>query len=405
MNQVSAPPAVTNWRAVWLVFATGVACAYHLGKVAIAAPHLQSDLGLSLATVGSLGATFAVLGALGSVPAGSIVARAGDRRMLIIGLVAMMTGAAMAVPAGSVLVLMAARGVEGLGFLLITVAGPTLIGRMARSQDQGKALALWSCFMPTGMALAMLTGPWFSDWRGMWLFTAAVTGWLAVLVRWRVPERPSRRGRAGRPFSHQASAASADLGQLLRSAPLAMAATFLLYSLMFFALFSFLPVLLQQRMQASPATVGLLAALACIANVLGNLSAAVILQRVSRDVLGLWAAVVMGACAPGIFLPVLGPMPTLALCLVFSAVGGLLPASLMAAVPQVTSNPSQAALAVGLLMQGSNMGLALAPLLFGRAVDGHGWPAAAVLVVVWAAAMAFTAKWRANDSALRAWPG
>ncbi|WP_231691584.1 hypothetical protein [Alcaligenes faecalis] len=68
----------------------------------------------------------------------------------------------------------------------------------------------------------------------------------------------------------------------------------------------------------------------------------------------------------------------------------------------MTRSPSQAALAVGLLMQGSNMGVALGPLLVGRAVDGHGWPAAAVLVVAWATAMAFIARWHINNPAQRA---
>ncbi|HBJ68172.1 MFS transporter [Alcaligenes nematophilus] len=381
----------TDWRAVWVVFITGVACAYNLGKVATAAAHLQSELGLSLAEVGSLGATFAVLGALGSIAAGSAVARAGDRRMLIIGLLTMTTGAVAAVPTNSIVMLMVARTVEGLGFLLITVSGPTLIARITHKQDQGKALALWSCFMPGGMALALLTGPWFSNWRDIWLFTAVLTAMITVLVMRLTPALPTRQ---------LAPAPCARLGHVLSSAPLAI--TFLLYSLMFFALFSFLPVLLQQRMQASPTTAGMLAALACLANVLGNLCADRILRRVSRRVLCLWVALVMGACAPGIFLPVFGSIPTLALCLLFSAVGGLIPASLLSAVPLVTRNPTQAALAVGLLMQGSNMGVALGPLLVGRAVDGHGWPAAAVLVVAWATAMAFIVGWHSKHPALRA---
>ena len=73
----------TPWRAVAVVVAAGAVSAYHLGKVSIAGPQLQSDLGLSLEMLGALGATFALLGALGGMLAGSWVARAGDRRMLL----------------------------------------------------------------------------------------------------------------------------------------------------------------------------------------------------------------------------------------------------------------------------------------------------------------------------------
>lgn len=168
MSEAISNPARTDWRAVWVVVAAGVVSAFHLGKAAIAAPQLQADLGLSLGMLGALGATFAVLGALGGVVAGSVVARAGDHRMLVLGLLATALGAAMAVPTDRFGVLLASRVVEGLGFLLITVAGPTVLARRARAKDQATALVLWSCFMPAGMALAMLTGPWFGGWRGLW---------------------------------------------------------------------------------------------------------------------------------------------------------------------------------------------------------------------------------------------
>lgn len=47
--------------------------------------------------------------------------------------------------------------------------------------------------------------------------------------------------------------------------------------------------------------------------------------------------------------------------------GGLVLASLLSSVPQVRSTPAQAALTVGLIMQGSNLGQALGPLLVGNA--------------------------------------
>lgn len=385
MNAVSGaigPVARTDWPCVGVVVAAGVISAFHLGKVAIAAPWLQAELGLSLGMLGGLGATFAVIGALGGALAGSVVARAGDRRMLVLGLAATVLGAALALPTDHLGVLLVSRGLEGLGFLWITVAGPMVLTRRVQTNDQGTALGLWSCFMPAGMALAMLSGPWFSGWRSLWLAAALAAALLAALVVWRVPHAPAR-ARAGET--------AVRLAEVWRSPPLAMAATFLLYSLMFFALFSFLPVLLQQRMRVGAETVGLLAALACAANIAGNLCAGVLLRTVSREVLGCGAAITMGLCGLGIFLPVLGPAMALSLCLIFSAVGGLIPASLLSSVPRVTSTPAQAALTVGLLMQGSSLGQALGPVLVGSTVDRHGWPWAAAWVVAAALAMTWTA--------------
>lgn len=389
----SAPPdalPATDWRAVAVVVAAGVAASFHLGKVAIAAPQLQSGLGLSLAMLGALGGTFALLGAVGGVLAGSVVARAGARRMLVLGLVATVLGTLLAVPSASYAVLLASRAVEGLGFVLITVAGPTVLARQVQAADRSRAMALWSCFMPTGIALAMLTGPWFGGWRSLWIAAALASGLIAALVLWAVP-RDTRS-----PHEAHGTAPSARLAQVWRGPALALATSFLLYSLMFFALFSFLPVLLQQRMQVDASTVGLLAALASAANIAGNLAAGALLPRLGRTVLGTAAAAAMGLCALGIFVPVLPPWAAFALCLVFSAMGGLVPASLLSAVPQVSATPAHAALAVGLLMQGSNLGQALGPLLVGNAVDRHGWPAAAVCVVVAALAMGGAVRWRAG---------
>ncbi|MGN6827720.1 MFS transporter [Paucibacter sp. M5-1] len=382
MRRADAPTR-SDWRAVWLVVVAGVASAFQLGKVAIAAPQLQTELGLSLAMLGGLGATFAVLGALGGVAAGSLVARAGDRSMLLLGLLATLLGSVLALATGSFALLLVSRVLEGLGFLLITVAGPTLLGRLVPADDRNAALALWSCFMPAGIALAMLTGPWFDDWRNLWAAAALATGLILAAVTWAVPQQRAR-AEGPRPLVRMA--------EVWRALPLAT--SFLLYSLMFFALFSFLPVLLQQRLQVGPETVGLLAALASAANIVGNLAAGLLLRRLSRAALGGGAALTMGLCALGIFLPVLDPRAAFALCLLFSAAGGLIPASLLSAVPQQCATPAQAALAVGLLMQGSNLGQALGPLLVGRAVDSHGWPAAAAWVAVAALAMVVTLFWR-----------
>lgn len=388
--QGSAPPSAlpsTDWRAVAVVVAAGVAASFHLGKVAIAAPQLQAGLGLSLSMLGALGGTFAMLGAVGGVLAGSVVARAGARRMLVLGLAATVLGTLLAVLSASYAVLLASRVVEGLGFVLITVAGPTVLARQVQAADRSRAMALWSCFMPTGIALAMLTGPWFGGWHSLWTAAALGSGAIAVLVLWTVPRAMDTHGAAAAP--------RARIAEVGRGPALALATTFLLYSLMFFALFSFLPVLLQQRLQVDASTVGLLAALASAANILGNLAAGALLPRLGRTVLGTAAAVAMGLCALGIFVPVLHPWAAFVLCLVFSAMGGLVPSSLLSSVPQVTSTPAQGALAVGLLMQGSNLGQALGPLLVGNVVDRHGWPAAAACVVLAALAMGVTVRWRA----------
>jgi predicted MFS family arabinose efflux permease len=371
---------------VFAVVAAGVLTAFHLGKLAIAAPQFQHEFGLGLTAVGGLAAGFALLGALAGLPAGSLVARAGDRRMLIAGLAATAGGAALAPMASGFGLLLVSRAIEGLGFLLITVSGPVVLRRVTAPPQLNTAYALWSCFMPAGLALAMVAGPWFDSWRVLWWASVAAAGAALVVVAYRVPgQRPS-------PADPAAWAVPGRLGATQFAPAFALAGIFLCYSLMFFALFSFLPVLLEQRMQVDRRTVGWLSGAASAVNILGNLSAAFVLAWLTRPVVLAGAALAMAVCGLGIFLPALDPVMIFVLCLAVSSIGGLIPATLLSSVPHLAATPRSAALAVGLLMQGSNLGQALGPVVVGSAIDAYGWPAAAAAVAVAAALIVFAAR-------------
>ena len=69
------------------------------------------------------------------------------------------------------------------------------------------------------------------------------------------------------------------------------------------------------------------------------------------------------------------------LCVAFSAVGGLIPATLLGSAPLLAPRPALAAASVGLVMQGSNLGQVIGPVTVGAVIDRHGWPSAAWVVV------------------------
>ncbi|MGN1289110.1 MAG: MFS transporter, partial [Bradyrhizobium sp.] len=175
--------------------------------------------------------------------------------------------------------------------------------------------------------------------------------------------------------------------------PALLMVLFALYSLMFFALFSFLPILLTARLGVSSQSAGGLSALAAAANVVGNLAAGNLLARgVNRNVLIAMAALVMGASAFGIFLTVLGGWGAFWLCLLFSAVGGLIPATLLATAPAAARSAAMVPVMMGLLMTGSNFGQVTGPIAVGAVVSGWGWGTASVMVAA-AAILAGLAAW------------
>ncbi|MCS0595401.1 MFS transporter [Massilia agri] len=379
-----------GWGAVALVVAAGIVTAFQAGKAAIATPWLLADMGLDLSAAGWLTGIFALLGILGGIPAGALVARVGDRPVLLAGLAAALLGAVLGALAPDYAVLLGARILEGLGFLFITVAGPAILERAVLPARREFAFGLWSCFMPAGLALAMGVGPQYGDWRNLWWASAG----LAAAVLAAAALLPPAPARASLPMRSIGGDALSVLGN--RRAVL-LALCFALYSLMFFALFGFLPVLLVERMGVDGQAAGLLAALAAAANIIGNLAAGRLLARgAQRFVLLAAACLAMGLAAPGIYLQWFGALPTLLLCILFSAVGGLVPATLISSAPLLAREAGLAPVVLGLLMQGSALGQVLGPIFVGGAIQAHGWQAAAWIVLASALAAAGAA------SALRA---
>lgn len=361
---------------LWLILACGIVAALHLGKAAIAAPLLQADLQLGLTEVGWLAGIFAVLGLIGGAPVGIMAATFGNRRAVLLGLFTMAVSGIIGTIMPSYWTLLVSRLAEGFGFLLVIVGGPALLQSLSNGAKRDMALSLWSCFMPLGMALAMLTGPLFQSWQAFWWASSALGITVAVAVLSCVP---------GDKLSNAASERTGwrVCGELFSSAAPLLAVSFALYSLMFFALFSFLPVLLDERMSVSRASAGLLMALASAANAVGNLAAGYLLAKgAGRGPLIAVASAIMGGTGLAIFSGQFQPHTTLILCVLFSAVGGLIPATLLASVPRLASRSALVPIAVGLIMQGSNLGQLLGPVIVGTVTTAYGWGAAGVVVGV-----------------------
>jgi len=377
-NEAGMSQVETRWAGVGAIVGAGVVASLQVGKVIIAAPLLRQDMGLDLASIGTLTAVFSLLGVVGGIAAGGVIARFGARRMLLLGLLATALGTATGAVAPSYPLLLASRVVEGLGFLMITVAGPAALQRLVSASGRDFAFALWSCYMPTGMAIAMLASQAFEHWQAVWWCAGA-----AVIVSLASVAALLPAGQAAAPAPLSWRGMRQDTVDTLSAAgPVLLALSFTLYSLMFFALFTFLPVLLMDQLGLTLAQAGLYSAIASAANIVGNLGAGVLLARGwRRSTLIACASVTMGVVALLIFRSVLPAMPTFLLCVLFSAVGGLIPATLLGTAPLVAPRPALTAASVGLVMQGSNLGQVIGPVTVGGVIDRYGWSAASTIVL------------------------
>ncbi|KIL98436.1 putative MFS transporter [Paramagnetospirillum magnetotacticum MS-1] len=370
-------PERTSWPAILMAVGAGVAAAFQVGKAPIALPFIRAEMGLDLSQAAWILSIFAVMGAGVGAGMGTMVTRLGSRRLLPVGLFILALGSL----AGGVLPgfpgLLAARVVEGIGYMLVVIAAPALITLLSTPAQRQMAFGLWGAFMPFGMAVSMTAAPALPllGWRGLWLGMAGLLVAYGLLVHYRMPRPP----RPPRPLESHVLRDVADT--LKAPGPLLLAATFIPYSATYAALTGFLPTLLIERMGVTPGTAGLMAAGVAGVNIIGNVATgpALRLGLPRRKVMAAAFAVMMVGCL-GIFPSETPPSLAYGLCLLVSACAGLLPGCILGSASIYAPRLTLVPVTLGLFMQGSNWGQLLGPVVVGAAVSAHGWPAASLVL-------------------------
>ena len=77
---------MTNWPAVWAIFAGGLVAGAYMTKVAPAMPGLRDELGLTLVESGLIATMFNLMGMLVGMLAGVLCDRFGHKRLALAGL-------------------------------------------------------------------------------------------------------------------------------------------------------------------------------------------------------------------------------------------------------------------------------------------------------------------------------
>ncbi len=368
-RRAGIPPA-------FIVIIAGMVAALHIGKIPPAIPVLRDALGVSLVEAGFLLSMVQMAGMLGGVFIGLAADGFGLRRSMLLGQLvlasASLTGAWATQPAE----LLVLRALEGLGFLLVVLPVPSLIRQLVPPSRLALHLGLWGTYMATGTSLVLAGGPVamaMIGWQGLWgmlaVVSLAVAGWLLR----RVPSDAARRAAAATAATAPANAAaparvqwSARLRDTLTSwGPWRVAITFSMYSSQWLAVIGFLPSIYAQA-GLSGQVAGLLTAFACLVNVIGNVAAGRLLHRgvCARHLLyaGFLAMAVTTFVA---FSPLTAeaPVARYLAVVIFSAVGGLIPATLFALAVHVAPNEHTVSTTVGWMQQCSSTGQFLGPPL------------------------------------------
>jgi MFS family permease len=373
----------TNWRAVWAVFAAGLAAGAHLTKVPPALPELREQLGLTLVESGFIATMFNVMGMTVGMLAGVLCDRLGHKRLALVGLAVMAAGGMLGAAAPGFRTLLLSRFLEGIGFIVFVVSAPALLtAAAAGARDRARALGLWSAYMPTGGTLALLAAPlliaaW--GWRGLWLGLALATLAAAAIIA-RVPA--SRYGGV--------SSLSLVVESLTQKGNLAMAGLFAFYVAQWTSIMIWLPTFLVDEHGASTRTAALATALMVLVNAPGNIAGGWLLSRgVRRAKLVVGASLIAAACEIAMLSDALPPALRYAAVLVFSLCAGVIPASIFAGLPVHAKTPQHIGTGNGIVNQASQAGQFFGPLLLAWLASSlGGWDAALWAMLAFAAGAA-----------------
>ncbi len=369
----SAHPSPATRHAAWFVFAAGVCAALHVGKLPPAIGALREALGISLVEAGFLLSLVQAAGMAAGIAFGLLADAIGLRRSMQVGLALLAAASALGAAAESVAALLTLRALEGIGFLMVVLPAPGLIRRLVPPQRLAVMLGVWGTYMPLGAAIGLLAGPvWIAalGWRSWWLLLGGLSALSALSLRTLVDAPAAARGGAGLPER---------LARTLRDAgPWLVAGCFALYSSQWLAVIGFLPTIYTGA-GIAPALTGVLTALAAAVNMLGNLGAGRLLQRgVAPPRLLAIGFVVMALAAGAAFAGSAGaglpPVGRFIAVLVFSGVGGMVPATLFALAMRLAPGEDTVSTTVGWMQQLSALGqFAGPPIVAAIAARAGGW--------------------------------
>lgn len=359
-------------RAALWVIGAGVVAALHVGKLPVVLPIWRQEMSLSLVEGGFLLAVLQGAGLTLGALAGVLADRLGLRRTQLIGLVLLALGCGLGTLGHVVPALLAARVLEGVGLLLTVLPAPGLIRRVVHDPAAlSRALGLWGAYMPIGTALALSLAPMAyaaMGWRATWWGLSALSLLWAVVV-WRAVPRDTARG--------QAQAGGVGLWPRLKDTlsapgPWLVALSFSVYSGQWLAVIGFLPTILAQA-GVDHTVIGWGTAFVAAANGVGNVAAGRLLGHgwTVRRLLTV-GFVTMASMSALAFGTGLSPMPQLVAVTVFSAVGGLIPATLFSLAVRLAPGAHTVSTTVGWVQQLSAFGQFAGPPLVAWMVGRHG---------------------------------
>jgi MFS family permease len=355
---------MTASRSTWTGIAFGLclACyaAYQQFKLPPALPLLLQTYGYDRALAGGFMSVYAAAGLLLSLPLARVLERIGFLTPVLAALVLMIAGSALNLMAPeNGWVVLAGRGLEGIGFAVLAIAGPVLANAHATARQLPIVAGLSASWIPIGQLGATAAAPAaFAGfgWQALWWLgiagALALAFWTAVVHSRRTVDFTSPLVAGGQTSALQ------QRGSLILTA-----IAFMIFSGQYFAYMTWLPQYLVEVHGLSPSLAVLGYTIPVATLIVTNLVFGLIL-RAGIPLGPLLAAGMASQTAVWWLIPVTGGGLAGTVSLVVYGIGaGIVPTCLFAMPSLLAGSGRPSASAFAILMTGRNLGVLIGPVL------------------------------------------
>lgn len=362
-----------------MVLLVGAACTMHQFKVPTIMGHLMQSLNMNANTASWTMSIFTLVGVFLAIPAGGLCDKLNGKRSLALSFLLAAGGSVIGGFATSPELMLFSRAIEGIGFVLVSVAGPLAIRQSCNPAQIGRAMGFWGGYVALGQIIALNLTTILYDligWQNIWFTYASVTVVLGLVAQFTLtsPAREDTPGSTGAP------AEKTSFGTLLANKNLMLACIgFAFFNLLVMATVTFLPQALTSKELMSPA----MAAFVTSVPMIGCIFFSPVFGRWSESI-GLKKIYLVSILALGAAM-ILAYQPSVPVVWIGVIIGGVLgmnaPAMMFAAIGQWVQ-PKEVGLAMGICMTLQNCGMFLGTAVFVPIQEAIGGSFVATSVII-----------------------
>ncbi|MGB1967234.1 MAG: CynX/NimT family MFS transporter [Litorivicinaceae bacterium] len=371
-------PEKQQWTITATTVACGAVCGVHIAKLGPSMPSIMDNFGISLTEAGILASTFTLLTIFTGIFVGNAMSSVGVKRLICIAMLLSLIGSLMPLTIDSYNGLVLGRALEGIGLIIMMIAGPTAVSLFTQDTTRAKHTGFWSAFMPIGTALSFLMAPLtlsVGGWQSLWFFSVLVS-LIALLAAWVWIPNDLNQPTLG--LDRRLLKKTLNTTTLIW-----LGCVFAMHSLVFHIILQFIPIYGTTSLGSSFSTVSYIVAGYCLLNVCGNFLAGQALHRGMRPY-RLMSIHFMAVpfLATALFFPDV-PDPIRFMALIIGAFfTSLTPSAAFTLIAKLAEKKSEIPAFNGLMLQVQGAGILFGPSITGWAVETYeSWTAAGFVLI------------------------